>query len=51
MRKFEFVMKVCGYVTIEVKSDNYDSAKEKAIEECNEMDFGPLENIDYDFNN
>lgn len=49
MRKFEFTIDVTGSVTFVIEcEDNYEIARKEAIEKLNEMDFGPLEDIDYD---
>lgn len=49
MRKFEFTVDVTGSVTFTIEcEDDYEVAREKAIEKLDDMDFGPLEDIDYD---
>lgn len=44
--KYYVGIAIDGRVYVEVEADNFDEAKEKAIETFVDMDFGQLENIE-----
>lgn len=46
--KYNVYVSVCGRVCVSVDAANEAAAKKQAAEDVGEMDFGVLENIDWD---